>query len=217
VENPKICFIVVPGRFNGLNVNNRQFNMTSSMDIKPQMIVNQVALLAKKIAKLLMYALAALVLLYLIFKGWEYKAESDQQQAAETLKIQQSEKFANLSKHSATYSPLVVGSSSLNFVKRGANESLFQYLLGDSHSKFIAALDEVFPLVYVGPQIFGSGCHKLGCIVSKAAFVIDPAKGRIYAGIIEDGKITYFGLAEGEAAPSAFEKWAVTPLAGGSK
>lgn len=217
MEKPKICFIVVLGKLNGLNVNNRQFNMTSSMDIKPQMIVNQVALLAKKIAKLLMYALAALVLLYLAFKGWEYKEESDQQQAAKTLKIQQSENFANLTKHLATYSPLVVGSSSLNFVKRGANEPLFQYLLGGSYPKFIAALDEAYPLVYVGSQIFGSGCQKLACAVSQAAYVIDPAKGRIYAGIVEAGKPTYFGLAEGEAVPPAFKGWAVNPLAGGSK
>jgi hypothetical protein len=191
--------------------------MTRSMDIKPQMIVNQVGLLAKKIAKVLMYALAALVLIYLIFKAWEYKAESDQVQASKTLLIQQGDKFVSMSKQIATYSPLVVGSPSLNFVQRGANEPLFQYLLGANYQNFITALGDGSPLVYAGSQILGSGCQKLGCAVSRAAFLIDPARGRIYASIIEDGKTSFYGLTEGETIPSALERWGSSQTAEGSK
>ena len=175
------------------------------------MIVNQVGLLAKKIAKMLIYGFIALVLLYLIFKAWEYKAESDQQEAVKELQTQQSEKFANVSQYVATYSPLVVGSSSLTFVQRSGNEPLFKYLLGGSYQNFIGALENSASLVYVGSQILGSGCPKLGCAASQAALVIDPSKGRIYAALIEGGKKSYYGLTEGQAVPPAFEKWAATP------
>jgi hypothetical protein len=187
------------------------------MDIKPQMILNQVGLLAKKIAKMLIYGFIALVLLYLIFKAWEYKAESDQQEAIKESQNQQSENFANVSQYVATYSPLVVGSSSLTFVQRSGNEPLFKYLLGSSYENFISALENSAPLVYVGSQILGSGCPKLGCAASQAAFVIDPSKGRIYAAMIESGKTSYFGLTGGQAAPPAFEKWAASPAVEGAK
>ena len=193
------------------------FNMTRSMDIKPQMIVNRVGLLAKKIAKILIYGFIALVLLYLTFKAWEYKAESDQQESVKKSQTQQSEKFANVSQYVATYSPLVVGSSSLTFVERSGNEPLFKYLLGANYQNFISALENSTPLVYVGQQILGSGCPKLGCAASQAAFVIDPSKGRIYAALIENGKTSYFGLTEGQAVPPAFEKWATTPAVEGAK
>jgi len=183
------------------------------MDIKPQMIVNQIGLLVKTIAKILIYGFIALVLLYVIFKAWEYKAESDQQAAVKELQTQQSEKFANVSQYVATYSPLVVGSSSLTFVQRSGNEPLFKYLLGGSYQNFISALENSASLVYVGSQILGSGCPKLGCAASQAAFVIDPSKGRIYAALIEGGKTNYYGLTEGQAVPPAFEKWATTPAA----
>lgn len=184
---------------------------------QPQMIVNQIGLIAKKIIKGLIFGLIALVLLYLFFKAWEYKADSDQQQAVKALQTQQSEKFANGSQYAATYSPLVVGSSSLSFVQRTANEGLFRYLLGGSYANFINALAESSPLVYVGSQVFGSGCEKLGCSVSQAALLIDPAKGRIYAALFENGKVAYFGLAEGQAIPPAFEKWASNQIAEGAK
>ena len=187
------------------------FNMTRSMDIKPQMIVNQIGLLAKTIAKMLIYGFIALVLLYLTFKAWEYKAESDQQAAVKESQKQQSEKFADVSQYVATYSPLVVGSPSLTFVQRSGNEPLFKYLLGASYQNFISALENSASLVYVGSQILGSGCPKLGCAASQAAFVIDPSKGRIYAALIEGGKTNYYGLTEGQAVPPAFEKWATTP------
>ena len=193
------------------------FNMTRSMDIKPQMIVNQVGLLAKKIAKILIYGFIALVLLYLIFKAWEYKAESDQQDAVKKTQTQQSEKFAIVSQYVATYSPLVVGSSSLTFVQRSGNEPLFKYLIGASYQNFISALENSASLIYMGSQILGSGCSKLGCAASQAAFVIDPSKGRIYAALIEGGKTSYFGLTEGQAVPPAFEKWASTPVVEGAK
>jgi hypothetical protein len=191
--------------------------MTRSMDIKPQMILNQVGLLAKKIAKILIYGFIALVLIYLVFKAWEYKAESDQQDAVKKTQTQQSEKFANVSQYVATYSPLVVGSSSLTFVQRSGNELLFKHLLGTSYQNFISALENSASLVYVGSQILGSGCPKLGCAASQAAFVIDPSKGRIYAALIESGKTSYYGLTEGQAVPPAFEKWVSAPLAGGAK
>lgn len=191
--------------------------MTRSMDIKPQMIVNQVGLLAKKIAKILIYGFITLVLLYLIFKAWEYKTESDQQAAVKESQAQQSEKFASVSQYVATYSPLVVGSSSLTFVQRSGNEPLFKYLLGANYQNFISALENSAALIYVGSQILGSGCSKLGCTVSQAAFIIDPSKGRIYAALIEDGKTRYFGLTEGQAVPSAFERWASTPAVEGAK
>lgn len=187
------------------------------MDSKPQTIVGRVVLLAKKIAKGLLYALAALVVIYFIFKVWEYTVESGQQQATRVLQGEQSEKFTNLSKQIATYSPLVVGSSSLQFAKRAINEPLFQYLLGSSYQNFITALETSAPLVYVGPFIFGSGCQKLGCAVSQAAYLIDPSKGRVYAATIENGKTRYFGFTEGEAIPPAFETWATKPIAGDSK
>jgi hypothetical protein len=187
------------------------------MDIKPQMIVNQIGLLAKKIAKGLIYAFIALVALYLIFKAWEYKTESDQQQAIQASKTQLSENFVTLSQHVATYSPLLVGTSALTVVQRGANAPLFQYLLGSNYQEWISALEESSPLMYVGQQILGAGCQKLGCPIAQAAFVIDPVKGRIYAAMIEGGKTSYYGLAEGEIAPAAFEKWVSNQAVEGGK
>ena len=191
--------------------------MTRSMDSKPQTIVSLVTILAKKIAKGLLYAFAALIVVYFIFKVWEYTAESGQQQATKVLQGEQSEQFKNLSKQIATYSPLVVGSSSLQFVKRPVNEPLFQYLLGGSYQLFMTALEDSEPLVYVGPFILGSGCQKLGCALSRAAYLIDPIKGRVYAATIENGKTRYFGFTEGEAIPPAFETWAAKPIARDSK
>lgn len=191
--------------------------MTRSMDSKPQTIVSQVVSLAKKIAKGLLYALAALVLIYFIFKAWEYTAESGQQKATKVLQGEQSEKFANLSRQIATYSPLAVGGSSLQFVKRAVNEPQFQYLLGGSYQTFITALEDSVALVYVGPSIFGAGCQKSGCALTQAAYLIDPDKGRIYAATIENGKTRYFGFTEGEAIPAAFEGWAGKPISGNSK
>lgn len=191
--------------------------MTRSMDSKPQTILSRVVALAKKIAKGLLYALAALVLIYFIFKVWEYTAESGQQQATKVLQGEQSEKFINLSRQIATYSPLAVGGSSLQFVKRAQNEPQFQYLLGSSYQAFMTALEDSVALVYVGPSIFGAGCQKLGCSLSQAAYLIDPSKGRIYAAIIENGKTRYFGFTEGEAIPAAFEGWAAKQIAGDSK
>ena len=191
--------------------------MTRSMDSKPQTIVSRVVLLAKKIAKGLLYALAALVLVYLAFKAWEYTAESGQQQATKVVQGEQSEKFTNLSKQIAAYSPLVVGSSSLQFVKRAVNEPLFQHLLGSNYQTFITALEDSVALVYVGPSIFGAGCQKLGCTLSRAAYLIDPIKGRVYAATIENGKTRYFGFTEGEAIPPAFETWVAKQIAADSK
>jgi hypothetical protein len=187
------------------------------MDSKPQTIVSRVVSLAKKIAKGLLYALATLVVIYFIFKVWELTAESGQQQATKVVQGEQSEKFTNLSKQIAPYSPLVVGSSSLQFVKRAVNEPLFQYLLGSSYQTFITALEDSTPLVYVGPSIFGAGCQKLGCTLSQAAYLIDPSKGRVYAAMIENGKARYFGFSEGEAIPPAFETWVAKQIAGHSK
>ena len=187
------------------------------MDSKPQTIVSRVVFLAKKIAKGLLYALAVLVVVYFIFKVWEYTAESSQQQVTKVVQGEQSEQFKNLSKQIAPYSPLVVGSSSLQFVKRTVNEPLFQYLLGSSYQTFITALEDSAPLVYVGPFIFGSGCQKLGCTLSQAAYLIDPSKGRVYAATIENGKTRYFGFTEGEAILPAFETWAAKQIAGDSK
>ncbi len=191
--------------------------MTRSMDSKPQTIVSRVVSLAKKIAKGLLYALATLVVIYFIFKVWELTAESGQQQATKVVQGEQSEKFTNLSKQIAPYSPLVVGSSSLQFVKRAVNEPLFQYLLGSSYQTFITALEDSTPLVYVGPSIFGAGCQKLGCTLSQAAYLIDPSKGRVYAAMIENGKTRYFGFTEGEAILPAFETWAAKQIARDSK
>ena len=205
------------GRDRRLNRTHCHLNMTRSMDIKPQMILNQVGLLAKKIAKVLIYAFIALVLLYVAFKAWEYKTESDQQQAVKQSQTQQSEKFANGSLYVATYSPLLVGSSSLTFVQRPNNEPLFKYLLGASYANFITALEDSASLVYVGPQILGTGCQKLGCAASQAALLIDPTKGRIYAALMEGGKPSYFGLSEGQVVPPAFEKWASAQVVEGAK
>jgi len=187
------------------------------MDSKPKTIVSRVVSLAKKIAKGVLYALATLVVVYFAFKAWEYTAESGQQQATKVVQGEQSEQFANLSKQIAAYSPLVVGRSSLQFVKRPINEPLFQYLLGSSYQSFITALEDSVALVYVGPSIFGAGCQKLGCALSRAAYLIDPSKGRVYAAMIENGKTRYFGFAEGEAIPPAFESWATKQIAGDSK
>jgi len=187
------------------------------MDSKSQTILSRVVFLAKKVAKLLLYALATLVLIYFIFKVWEYTAESGQQEATKVLRGEQSEQFSNLSKQIATYSPLAVGSPSLQFVQRSVNEPLFQYLLGSSYQAFITALEDSVALVYVGPAIFGAGCQKLGCALSQAAYLIDPSKGRVYAATIENGKTRYFGLMEGEAIPAAFEGWAAKQIAGDSK
>jgi hypothetical protein len=200
-----------------LNVNDSLLKITRGMDSKPQTIVGRAVSLAKKIAKGLLYALAALVLVYLAFKAWEYTAESGQQQATKVVQGEQSEQFTNLSKQIAAYSPLVVGSSSIQFVKRAVNEPLFQYLLGSNYQTFITAMEDGVALVYVGPSIFGAGCQKLGCTLSRAAYLIDPSKGRVYAAMIENGKMRYFGFTEGEAIPSAFESWATKQIAGDSK
>lgn len=198
-------------------MNNYLFKITPSMDSKPQTIQSRIVFLAKKIAKGLLYALAALVLIYFIFKVWEYTAESSQQKVTKVVQGEQSEKFKNLSKQIATYAPLAVGSPSYYFVKRAENEALFQNLLGSSYQNFMIALEDSAPLVYVGPIIFGSGCPKLGCMLSQAAYLIDPSKGRIYAATMEDGKTRYFGFTEGEAIPPAFEGWAAKQIVGDSK
>jgi len=198
-------------------LNDSLLKMTRSMDSKPQTIVSRVVFLAKKIAKALLYALAALVVVYFIFKVWEYTAESSQQQATKVVQGEQSEQFTNLSKQIVAYSPLVVGSSSIQFVKRAVNEPLFQQLLGNNYQTFITAMEDSVALVYVGPSIFGAGCQKLGCTLSRAAYLIDPSKGRVYAAMIENGKTRYFGFTEGEAIPPAFESWATKQIAGDSK
>lgn len=191
--------------------------MTRSMDSKPQTIQSRVVFLAKKIAKGLLYALAALVLVYFAFKVWEYTAESGQKETAKVLRGEQSESITSLSRQIASYSPLVVGGSSYHFAKRALNEPLFQYLLGSSYQNFIAALEDSLPLVYVGPAIFGSGCQKSGCALSQAAYLIDPSKGRVYAALKENGKTQYFGFTEGEAILPVFEGWAAKQIAGDSK
>jgi hypothetical protein len=200
-----------------LNVDDSPLKITRSMDSKPQTIVGRVVSLAKIIAKGLLYSLVALVLLYLAFKAWEYTAESGQQQATKVVQGEQSEQFTNLSKQIVAYSPLVVGSPSIQFVKRAVNEPLFQQLLGSNYQAFITAMEDSVALVYVGPSIFGAGCQKLGCTLSRAAYLIDPSKGRVYAAMIENGKTRYFGFTEGEAIPPAFESWATKQIAGDSK
>ena len=204
-------------QYEWLNVNDSLSKITRGMDSKSQTIVGRVVSLAKKIAKGLLYALVALVLVYFAFKAWEYTAESGQQQVTKVVQGEQSEKFTNLSKQIAAYSPLVVGSSSLQFVKRAVNEPLFQHLLGNNYQTFITALEDSVALVYVGPSIFGAGCQKSGCTLSRAAYLIDPSKGRVYAATIENGKTRYFGFTEGEAIPPAFESWATKQIAGDSK
>ena len=181
--------------------------MASSMDNKPETKLNPVGLIAKKVAKGFAYALLVLLLIYAAFKVWEYQAESDHQQTTKILNQQKYEAFLDLSKYQAAYSPLIVGGSSLAFAKLGIGESIFSNLLGVDYPVFIGSLEESAPIVYVGPQILGSGCNKSDCTVSKAAFLIDPAKGRMYAGMVTNGKSKYYGLADGEPVPVALGKW----------
>ena len=177
------------------------------MDLSLKTLLMSIGSLGSKLLKLLAFLLLLGVISYLGFKGWEYNSELDENAHKAELQTQQQKRFGILSKHLATYAPLMVGTSSLGFVQVGNGKTTFEILMGEDYSALLAALEKSKQMVYVGPQILGVGCASEDCLTTQGAFVIDSALGKVYAAITEDGKPIYYGVVDGSPIPPAFEKW----------
>ena len=177
------------------------------MDLSLKTLFMSIGSLGSKLLKLLAALILLGVISYFGFKGWEYKSELDENAHHAELQAQEQKRFAVLSRHLATYAPLMVGTSSLGFIQAGNGKTTFEILMGEDYSALLTAIGKSKQMVYVGPQILGVGCASEDCLSTQAAFVIDPTLGKVYAAITEDGKPIYYGLVEGSPIPPAFEKW----------
>ncbi|WP_173955308.1 hypothetical protein [Polynucleobacter tropicus] len=177
----------------------------------------QVKALAKFILKGVALLLVLLVLLYAAFKLWEYQAIETKR--AENVAIQNRLKnqFEDLTRDQASYIPLVVGGSSLDYVQQGNGEFIFSYLLGSNYKLYQELMEDSAQIIYVGKQILGSGCKKQGCSDGEAAFVVDPESSKYYAAISYGGKVEYYGIEDGALAPAAFQQWHGSHAAEGAK
>lgn len=181
------------------------------------MIVAKAKALAKIILKGIAILLALLILLYAGFKFWEYQATEGKRAEKTAFQNQQKTKFEDFIRDEISYAPLMVGTSSLEYVLRGNRDFIFSYLLAADYKAFQNAMEDSVPMIYVGKQILGSGCKKQACSEAEAAFVIDPDSGKYYAAISQDGKAVYYGVEEGKSIPAAFEKWRGSQGLGGAK
>jgi len=171
------------------------------------MIVAKLKALAKFVIKSIAFLLALLILSYVGFKFWEYQVVEEKQAQKTAYQKQQKNKYEGFTRDEAAYAPLMVGTSSLEYVQRGNRDFIFSYLLGADYKIFQEAMEDSAQIVYVGKQILGSGCKKRACGDFESAFVIDPDNGQYYAAINQNGKAVYYGISDGQQIPLAFTKW----------
>lgn len=171
------------------------------------MIVATVKALAKWMLKGIAFLLAVLILLYVVFKVWDYRTLQSKQAERQAFQAQQKIKYDDLTKDQVSYVPLMVGTSSLDYVTNGDRSFIFSYLLSADFKVFKEAIEESAQMVYVGKQILGSGCKKQACNELEAAFVIDPEVNQYFAAISQNGAVVYYGVEEGKPIPPAFAKW----------
>lgn len=171
------------------------------------MLVAKLKSLAKFILKAIAALLLLLVLLYAAFKAWEYHTLEGKQAEQTALQYQQKIKYGDLTKDQASYIPLMIGTSSLEYVQDRDRNFIFSYLLSADYNVFKEAMEDSAQMVYVGKQILGSGCKRQACKELEAAFVIDPETSQYFAAINQNGKVVYYGVEEGKSIPPAFTKW----------
>jgi hypothetical protein len=171
------------------------------------MIVAKLKALAKFLLKSIAFLLALLILSYAGFKFWEYQAIQGKQAEKAAFQNRQKNKFEGFTRDEVSYAPLMVGTSSLNYVQQGNRDFIFSYLLAVNYKAFQEAMEDSAPITYVGKQILGAGCKKQACSEAESAFVIDPDSGQFFAAMTQNGKVTYYGVEEGKPIPLAFAKW----------
>jgi hypothetical protein len=177
------------------------------MPKQPISIAAKIRRLVMNVTKWILYALIILVLAYAAFKVWEYKEEYEKEKTAKILAKEQEIEFNDLRKNLATYAPLLVGSPSSILTTRANGKFILAYMLGAETEAFQNAFEESAPIIYVGSQILGVGCKKSECEEFSAAFVIEPANGRLYLALKKGGELTFYGLEDSKNIPLAFEKW----------
>lgn len=170
-------------------------------------MVAKVKALAKLLLKGIAFFLALLVLLYAVFKVWDYRALENKQAEQLALQNRQKIKYDDLVKDQVSYAPLMVGTSSLDYVNDGDRNFIFSYLLSADYKVFKEAMEESAQINYVGKQILGSGCKKQACNELESAFVIDAETSQYFAAISQNGTVVYYGIEEGKPIPAAFMKW----------
>lgn len=185
---------------------NTDTNLSQNGYYKP-MIVAQLKALAKFIFKGIAFLLALLILSYAGFKFWEYQAVEGKLAEKTAFQNRQKNKFESIVRDEASYAPLMVGTSSLDYVLRSNRDFIFSYLLAANYKAFQEAMEDSVQIIYVGKQILGSGCKKQACNEAESAFVIDPETGQFFAAISQNGKVIYYGVEEGKSIPLAFTKW----------
>jgi hypothetical protein len=171
------------------------------------MIVAQVKAFAKFILKGIVLFIVLLVLLYAGFKGWEFQSIESKRAEHVAQQNRLKNQFEDLARDQVSYIPLMVGGSSLDYVQKGNGEFIFSFLLGSNYKLYQELMEDSGQIIYVGKQIFGSGCKKQGCADGEAAFVVDPGSGKYYAAISRDSKVEYYGIEDGSQIPAAFQKW----------
>ena len=171
------------------------------------MMLAKLKVLAKFIFKGVALLLLLLILSYAGFKFWEYLSVEGKRAEKTAFQNRQKNKFEGIVRDESSYAPLMVGTSSLDYVLRGNRDFIFSYLLAANYKAFQEAMEDSAQIIYVGKQILGSGCKKQACSEAEAAFVIDPESGQFFAAISQNGKVIYYGIEEGKSIPLAFTKW----------
>ena len=181
------------------------------------MIAAKVKTLAKLILQGIALLLALLVLIYIGFKVWAYYSLEGNRAQQSALKLQQKTRYDDITKDQSSYVPLMIGTSSYEYVLDRNRNFIFTYLLSADYKVFQEAMEDSAQMVYVGKQILGSGCKKQACNELEAAFVIDPETSQYFAAISQNGKVVYYGVEDGKSIPSAFMKWHPNIVVEGSK
>ncbi|MBU3598355.1 hypothetical protein ICN22_08290 [Polynucleobacter sp. AP-Basta-1000A-D1] len=184
-----------------------QLDIAWTMPKQPISTAAKIRKLVMNFTKWLLYVLLILVLAYASFKVWEYKGEYEKEKEAKILAKEQEIEFNDLRKNLATYAPLLVGSPSSILTTRANGKFILAYMLGAEVEAFQNAFEESIPIIYVGSQLLGAGCKKSDCEESSAAFVIEPANGKVYLALRKGGELTFYGLEDSKTIPLAFEKW----------
>jgi hypothetical protein len=181
------------------------------------MIVAQVKALAKFLLKGIALLLALLILLYAGFKLWEYQTIESKRAENVAQQKRLKNQFEDLARDQASYIPLMVGTSSLDYVQRGNGEFIFSYLLGSNYKLYQELMEDSGQIIYVGKQILGSGCKKQGCGDGEAAFVIDPESSKYYAAISHERQGRVLRHRRWCASPSSVSKWHGSQVSEGAK
>ena len=171
------------------------------------MMLAKVKAFAKLALRAIIALLVLLILLYAAFKAWEYRTIENKQSEKSAMQREQKIKYEDFTKDQALYVPLMVGTSSLDYVQHGSRNFIFTYLLSVDYKAFLEAMEDSAQMIYVGSQILGSGCKKQACNELEAAFVVDIESNQYFAAISQKGKIAYYGIEEGKPIPQAFMKW----------